>query len=133
MSLLVLIVDEDPKRLEHLRRWIERLGPDAVTAVDGPEAMRVFVRREPDFTLLQSSASDDLGLTLCRDMKTLSAGRRRWVGVVAPRALRAAAFEAGCDAFVARRKDDQALRRTVRGFLTSRRPPRSAAAIAVSP
>ena len=133
MSALVLIVDEDPKRLDQLRRLVEREGPEALTASDAREAMRLFVRREPDFTLLQANRSDDLGTILCRDMKTLRVGRRRWVGVIGPRTRRSEAFDAGCDAFVARQRGDQALQRTVRGFSASRRPTRTIGEIEVGP
>lgn len=133
MSPLVLITDDNPKRLERVRHLLESEGADTVTASDAREAMRLFVRREPDLALLQVDPPDELCMELCRDMKRLSVGRRRFVVVVAPRALRPAAFDAGCDAFVGRQSGYQPLLRTVRRFLASPRRPQQTEAIESSP
>jgi DNA-binding response OmpR family regulator len=132
MCPLVLISDRNPKRLERVRHLLESEGLEAVTASDSQEAMRLFVRREPELTLLQVDPSDELGMELCRDMKTLSAGRRRSVVVVAPRTSQPAAFDAGCNAFVGRRSGYESLVRTVRRFLGSYRKPRRTEAIELS-
>jgi CheY-like chemotaxis protein len=133
MSVLVLVVDDDPKRMERVRRLVAGEGADTVTASDSREAMRHFVRREPDLALLHVDRSDEISLTLCRDMKGVGVGRRRSIVVVAPRASRSAAFEAGCDVFVEQRPDDGSLLRAVRSFLASHRRPKRIAAITLSP
>ena len=133
MSALVLIADGDPKRLERVRRLVEGEGAEIVTAPDACEAMSLFVRRRPDVTLLQVDPKEDLGMELCRDMKTLDAGRLSSVVVVARRAERSAAFEAGCDAFVGRPSKDESLLHAVRRFLLLRRRPQRTAATDVSP
>jgi DNA-binding response OmpR family regulator len=121
MSALVLIADADPEGLERVRRLVEREGAAAVTARDSSEAMRLFVRREPLVTVLHVEPSHGLDLGLCRDMKNLKSGRGRLVVLVAPRESRSAAFDSGCDAFVAWPTDDLSLRRTVRRLLTAAR------------
>jgi DNA-binding response OmpR family regulator len=117
VSALVLIADGNPEGLERLRRLTEREGVVAITASDSGGAMRLFVRREPQVTVLHVEPSHDLDLRLCRDMKNLKSARGRAIVIVGPRESRAAAFDAGCDAFVAWQADDLSLRRTVRRLL----------------
>jgi DNA-binding response OmpR family regulator len=117
MSAVVLIVDADPEGLSRIRRVVEREGAVAITANDSGGAMRLFVRREPQVTVLHVEPSHDPGLSLCRDMKNLKSGRGRAIVIVGPRESRSAAFDAGCDAFVAWQADDLSLRRTVSRLL----------------
>ena len=116
--MLVLIVDSDPDRRKGSDRLVQRAGGVTLPATDPRTAMLLFVRREPAVVVLQASTASDL--VLCRDMKSLRAGRRRAVVVVAPPELRAAAFEAGCDAFVAQGPEPMPLQRAVRRLLASR-------------
>ena len=117
MNALVLIADADPEGLEHVRRLVEREGAVTVAARDSCEAMSLFVRREPLVTVLRVAPLHDLDLRVCRDMKNLRIGRRRLVVVVGPRDSRSAAFDSGCDAFVAYDTDGLSFRRTVRRLL----------------
>src|SRR5512139_3066620 len=121
MSALVLIADADPKRVDRVRRIVELEGAVAVTAADPRQAMLLFVRRQPQLTVLQVDAPEACGLELCRDMKTLTIGRRSAVVVVAPRRSRPAAFDSGCDAFISRHPDIRALQRAVRRLLAATR------------
>lgn len=121
MSALVLIAASDPKRLERLRGLVEGEGAAALTALDAREAMRLFVRRAPDLTLLHLDSEDELRMELCRDMKTLRVGRNRPVFVVGARETRPEAFKSGCDAFVSRQSDSRPLKRAVRRFLDGAR------------
>jgi len=123
MHALVLIVDVDPERLERVRRLIERDGAVVVTATDSREAMHLFVRRAPHVTVLHVDPSHEIGLGLCRDIKTLKTGRGRAVVVVAPRKSRPAAFDSGCDAFIIQQADSLSLRRTVHRLLAAARKP----------
>jgi DNA-binding response OmpR family regulator len=120
MSAVILIAASDPRRLVRLRKLVEAQGAAALTAEDGPDAIRQLIRREPDLVLLY--VDSDIGLELCRDMKTLR--RHRSVFVVAARETRQAAFDYGCDAFINRQNDSRPLEQAVRRFLSgTRRPP----------
>ena len=121
MSILVLILDADLERLDRSRRIVEHEGAVAVTAMDSRDAMSLFVRREPHMTVVHVDAADEAGLQLCHDLKTLRKGRARPVVVVGPRELRAAAFEAGCYAFVTPSPDGGSLQRTLRCLLSGAR------------
>lgn len=120
MSALILVASSDPKRLARLTESVERHGAVALAAGDAREAMFLFVRRVPDLTVLH--LDDEIRLELCRDMKTLRAGRQAAVMVVGPRYMREKSFAAGCNAFIQRQSDQRPLERAVRGFLTLTRP-----------
>ena len=121
MSALVLIVDPDPERLRSAQRSLQWEGAVVATATGARAAMLLFVRREPQVTLLHVDSSGDCGLGLCRDMKSLRTGRRRAVVIVGPRGLRAAAFESGCDAFVIQGTDSRPVQRAVDRLLAASR------------
>ena len=122
MSANVLIASGDSKRLLRLKRLVEQQGAIALLAEDARATMHQFVRRGPELTLL--NLDDEIGLELCKDMKSLRAGRQSAIMVVGPQFRRSEAFAAGCHAFIQRSSDLSALSRAVRGFLTvTRRKP----------
>ena len=129
MSAVILVASSDPKRLARLTKSVEMQGAVALAAGDAREAMLFFVRRAPDLTVLH--LDDEIHLELCRDMKTLRAGRQAAVMVVGPQALRGKAFAAGCNAFIQRHSDPRPFERALRGFLsvTRRRPSRPSAEV----
>ena len=132
MSALILIAASDPQRLLRLRKLVESQGAVALPASDPVEAMTVYVRREPDMSLIHIDSRHDIGLDLCRDMKRLRTGRHRALLVVGARENRAAAFAAGCDAFVARHQEERQLALAIHRFLNANRSGRSYAAIEVA-
>ena len=81
--------------------------------------MILFFRRTPDLTLLH--LDDGNGLELCRDIRSLRAGRHAALMVVGPQAMRAQAFAAGCNTFVQQQVDPGPVERALRGFLTVNR------------
>ena len=91
----------------------------ALTATDAREAMLLFVRRAPDLTLLH--LDKEIGLELCRDMKSLRAGQHSALMLVGPQAMRAPAFAAGCMAFIQQQPDPKPIARAVRNFLAVNR------------
>ncbi len=123
MAALVLIVDKVADRLVQTRRLVEGEGAESVTASDPRDAMRLFVRRRPDLTLVRIDALDDLTIELCRDIKLLSAGRQRRLVAVGRQAVRSVALSTGCDEFIGRKSEGRAIVRAVRLLLASRRKP----------
>src|SRR5215468_10142482 len=99
MSYPILIVDQQPTRLERVRRLIESEGADTVVASNAKEAIRQFALRAPILTLLCVDLSDGIDPALCRELKSAGLASSRRVVAVGPRSARAASFDAGCDAF----------------------------------
>ena len=124
MSALVLVASSDPKRLARLKKMVEHHGAVALAAHDACEAMHLFVRRSPDLTLLH--LDEGIGLELCRDIRSLRAGRHAALMVVGPQAMRAPAFAAGCNTFIQQQVDPGHVERAIRGFLTVNRRRRAA-------
>ena len=48
----ILIVDDSPSQLEGLKRLVEKLGHQAVTAVDGAAGVEAAKREKPDLVLM---------------------------------------------------------------------------------
>ncbi|HJQ99784.1 MAG TPA: hypothetical protein VJ826_15825 [Candidatus Polarisedimenticolaceae bacterium] len=129
MSAIILIAAGDPQKLVRLRKLVEANGAIALCASDSAETMHFFVRREPDMALIHLDSRHDIGLELCRDMKKLRTVRHRAILVVGARGLRAAAFDAGCDAFVARHQEERQLSLAIHRFLNANRITRTYASI----
>lgn len=124
MDVTVLLVDDEPRSLERLTRLVKKIGARARIARDPYAAMECFVRERPVLTIVHDVVSEDRGLELCRDMKTLATGRNRAVVVLTARRAghRAAARRAGCDAFVGKPFTDRAVLRATRRFLAEGAP-----------
>jgi CheY-like chemotaxis protein len=129
MSAIILVAAGDPQRLIRLRKFVEALGAVALTASDPVEAMHFYVRREPDMSLIHVDSRHGIGLELCADMKKLRTGRHRALLVVGARDVRRAAFDAGCDAFVARHQEEKQLAHAIHRFLNAHRGNRRYASI----
>ncbi|MGH8126093.1 MAG: response regulator [Rhodanobacteraceae bacterium] len=48
----ILIVDDSPSQLEGLKRMVEKLGHQTLTAVDGAAGVEVAKREKPDLVLM---------------------------------------------------------------------------------
>ena len=129
MSAIILIAAGDPQRLARLKKLVESNGAVALPASDPVETMQVFVRREPDMAIIHLDSRHDIGLELCRDMKKLRTARHRAILVVGARDVRRAAFDAGCDAFVARQQEERQLSLAVHRFQNANRATRTYASI----
>jgi len=129
MSAIILVAAGDPQKLVRLRKLVEAAGAIALTASEPAEAMNFFVRREPDMSLIHVDARHGITLELCADMKKLRTGRHRALLVVGARDARRAAFDAGCDAFVARHQEEKQLLLAIHRFLNAHRVHRTYASI----
>ncbi|HET7592824.1 MAG TPA: response regulator [Rhodanobacteraceae bacterium] len=48
----ILVVDDSPSQLEGLKRLVEKLGHQTITAVDGAAAVEAAKREKPDLVLM---------------------------------------------------------------------------------
>lgn len=114
----VLIVEDEPDNQEIVRAVVEDiLGYHATLASDGMEAMARLSEELPNLVLLDLMLPKLDGYEVVRRMKSDS--RTRNVPVIAITALarprdRARALEAGCDDFVDKPFDLDALERKIR-------------------
>jgi DNA-binding response OmpR family regulator len=76
MRLRVLVVDDDPTVRNVLSTLLEFEGVDIATAEDGPSALAIAQRQEPDVVLLDVNLPGLDGFDVCRRLKERSAEQR---------------------------------------------------------
>ena len=65
----ILVVDDDPQNLELLQAYLEDLGCEVISAVDGVAAMEAIVQHNPDLILLDIMMPKMSGFEVCRRLK----------------------------------------------------------------
>ena len=71
----VLVVDDNPQNLELLVAYLESLGCQVLTAVDGLEALEKVRTETPDLVLLDVMMPRMSGFEVCRKLKSDPASR----------------------------------------------------------
>ncbi len=101
MRLSVLVVDDDPTVRGVLTTLLGFDGVDVATANDGPSALTMAARLQPDVVLLDAKLPGMDGYEVCRALKERS-GRERVVMVTGDgeRDAELAGLAAGADAFL---------------------------------
>ena len=70
MSAKILVVDDSPTALRLTRDALAEKGYDALTAVDGDDALEVAYREHPDLVVLDIVLPKKNGFQVCRKLKT---------------------------------------------------------------
>lgn len=123
----ILIVDDNPPNLKLARVILVSEGYEVETATDAEEALQAVERSKPALILMDLQLPGMDGLELTRRLK--SDPRYRDVIVIALTAYAMKgddekAFRAGCDGYVSKPIDTQALPKTIAARLAGRaRPP----------
>jgi DNA-binding response OmpR family regulator len=68
----ILVVDDEPPIIELVRGYLEREGFIVSVAADGPTALDLVRRNEPDVVILDLMLPDMDGLEVCRQIRTFS-------------------------------------------------------------
>jgi len=71
----VLVVDDNPQNLELLVAYLDKLGCQIATAVDGIDALEKVSRESPDLILLDIMMPRMSGFEVCRKLKSAPATR----------------------------------------------------------
>lgn len=71
MRTKFLIVDDEPDVCEELRKFLERMGYDAVEAYSGDEAIETYRNERPNIVLLDILMPGKDGLETLRELKAL--------------------------------------------------------------
>ncbi|HEV8691635.1 MAG TPA: diguanylate cyclase, partial [Ideonella sp.] len=69
IKLTVLIVDDTPENIDVLSTVLEGMGCELVVATNGPRALEVAARRQPDLILLDVMMPGMDGFEVCRQLK----------------------------------------------------------------
>ena len=113
----VLVVDDLDEGRSLVSQWFRMHGYHTVEAVNGQQAVEVALREHPDLILMDINMPQLDGFTAMRRMRAYEELRDiRIVAVTAQCAeeLYGAAFDAGCNEFVAKPIDAQKLETIIR-------------------
>jgi len=126
MKATILVIEDDPTNRALVTKLLRHLGHDSLEAEDGAQALQLAKDRLPDLILLDLGLPQVDGCQVARQLK--SDPRTMAVPLVALTAYalngdRARALEAGCDAYVAKPFDPDALAAMIQQTL-ARRPAR---------
>ncbi|MCF7972197.1 MAG: response regulator [Phycisphaerae bacterium] len=66
---VILIVDDNSQNLELLQAYLEDLDCETIPAYDGPEALDLVAKRQPDLLLLDIMMPKMSGFEVCRRIK----------------------------------------------------------------
>ena len=68
-SPVILIVDDNVQNLELLQAYLEELDCETIAAYDGPEALDLVAKRQPDLLLLDIMMPKMSGFEVCKRIK----------------------------------------------------------------
>jgi DNA-binding response OmpR family regulator len=125
----VLVVDDDPRVSDVVRRYLERDGFTVGLAADGPAALRAFGQDKPDLVVLDLMLPGLDGLEVCRRMRAVAPD----LPVIMLTALgeesdRVLGLEIGADDYVTKPFSPRELVLRIRSVLRRATPPASATA-----
>ncbi len=112
MRSKILIVDDEPFKVDYLQQELEDLGYETIAAANGEEALQKVRTETPDLILLDVMMPVMDGLTVCRLLKEQE--ETRLIPIVIMTALervedRIAGIRAGADDFVTKPVDEREL------------------------
>jgi two-component system, response regulator RegA len=84
MTLRVLVLDDDPASVGAMRRMLEHLGHDVVTATNVPEAFRQLVANKPDVAIVDLLLLNGNGFQVIEDFKREGCPCVLWTGLELP-------------------------------------------------
>ncbi len=98
----VLVVDDDPKVLDALRRGLTVHGYEVLTSADGLQAVEVAQRERPDLVILDIMLPGLDGIEVCRRLRSLSAAPILMLTARDEVADRVQGLDAGADDYLAK-------------------------------
>lgn len=119
----VLVVDDNPTNVKLLRFLLEVREMSVVVAQNADEARRAAAEHRPSIILMDVQLPGVDGITLTKELRADPLHRTTPIIVITAYAMareEAAAYAAGCDAFVTKPIDPSSLADLVQRFLDER-------------
>lgn len=115
----ILLIDYEPRSIEHLRRLLAGAGFDVQVASDGLAGVEAFSRLQPDLVIIEAMIPKKHGFEVCQEIKRTALGKRTPVliqtAVYKGRKYRSQALHIyGCDDYLEKPFSDEFLLETVR-------------------
>lgn len=120
----ILVIDDSSINAKLVRIILEEAEFSVQVAVDAEDALRVLEHVEPRLILMDVQLPGMDGLTLTRKLRADPRFDRIWIVALSAYAMKGdaeKAFVAGCDGYVTKPIDTEALPKTVASFLTRQR------------
>ena len=101
---LVLVVDDEPRMCDVLRRILKQVGYKVITAPDGETALRLIPEKNPDVLLLDLLMPGIDGREVCRRVRELSTKTQiiYFTAKVEPDPAKLKELRSEADAFIAK-------------------------------
>src|SRR3981081_3206169 len=119
----VLIVDDNPQNLKLAKVILEAAGYEVKTAIDAEEALKILASSTPSLILMDLQLPRMDGLELTRRLKADPAYHEIIIIALTAYAMKGddrKAFAAGCDGYISKPIDIDALPRVVAEYLARR-------------
>jgi CheY-like chemotaxis protein len=120
----ILIVDDNPINAKLARIILEEEGFEVRVADDAASALHQLEDFEPRLILMDVQLPGMDGLTLTRQLRRDPRFQRTWIVALTASAMKGdetKALAAGCDGYVTKPIDTEALPRMINGFLARQR------------
>ena len=120
MAKKVLLVDDEEDILDLLKYNLEREGIEVSTAKDGPEAIRMAAKEQPDLVVLDIMMPGMDGVEVCSQLRRMPSMERTLIAFLTARSedySHIAGYEAGADDYITKPFDSEILLFKIKALL----------------
>jgi len=120
----ILVVDDDARIRDLLRRYLSQEGFEVTMAEDGQELSRVLLRETPDLIVLDVMMPGEDGISICRRLRSM--GERASIIMLTARSEdvdRIVGLEVGADDYLSKPFNPRELLARIHAVLRRRPPP----------
>ena len=116
----IMVVEDSPTYLRKIANFLESLGYEIITAVDGEEALRKAMQENPGLIVLDVILPKKNGFQVCRQLKTSPATQDIKILMMTSKSQDSDRFwglKQGADEYMTKPFDDNELETTVTNLL----------------
>jgi len=118
----IMVVEDSPTYLRKIANFLENLGYEIITAVDGEEALGKAVQENPGLIVLDVILPKKNGFQVCRQLKTSPATQDIKILMITSKSQDSDRFwglKQGADEYMTKPFDDNELETTVTNLLSN--------------
>lgn len=121
-NLKIMVVEDSPTYLRKIANFLESLGYEIITAVDGEEALGKAMQENPGLIVLDVILPKKNGFQVCRQLKTSPATQNIKILMMTSKSQDSDRFwglKQGADEYMTKPFDDNELETTVTDLLSN--------------